>query len=191
MDDVKIWFYLIVGGIYLLSRILKKSGSQEEDDSPSEIPGKDSRQPSTQQPSGGRPKQLTFEELLREISESKSPAKPTITPPVSSRNQPAPRPAYVDYDDDLEEEAKGLEKVPDFRDSDSYRIYEQAKQEAFNRPSMENLTPRRADVQYEKFKAFETERKETVLQSYVAGLRDPEGFKKAFIMGEILNRKHF
>jgi hypothetical protein len=179
MEDSKFWMYIIFGVVYFLFQFLKKR-KPEEGEEPTE--NQDApRYPSQDQvPPSQRPRQLTFEELLREITEAKT-------------QTPAPtRPEYVDYDDDIPEEAASNEKVaPAFSDSDSVRIYEQAKAQAFARPSLEQLKPEFAEIKFEKFKSFEAEKPAAFLHDYIKELRDPDGFRKAFVMSEILTRKHF
>jgi hypothetical protein len=40
-----------------------------------------------------------------------------------------------------------------------------------------------------KFKEFEQEKKRNLLEEYITDFKDPEGFKKAVVMSEILKRK--
>ena len=181
MDDFKIWFYVILGAVYLLSRLRKKQNA----DAPEE--GHTSR-PSSEadtRPSSG-PKQLTFDELLREITQGKEPV-PEPKPAV------LPRPAYVNYDDDLKEEEQDLEDVNyDYRKSDPevFQTYEEAKRQAFNRPSLEEtMKVEDTIVNFSKFKMFEDEQKRNLLQEYTRDLQDPEGLKKAVVLSEILNRR--
>ncbi len=69
-------------------------------------------------------------------------------------------------------------------------MYEQAKKQAFNRPSLEEtMKVEDTVVSFGRFKAFEQEKKRDLLGEYLAELRDPEGFKKAVVMNEILQRK--
>lgn len=178
--ELKIWIYIIIGAIYVLSRVLKKDGPK-----PSDIP--DYEQPRPQQkveiPTSNRPKPLTFDELLREITEAKT---------VQEKPKSLPKPAYVDYDDKLEPEEKTLEEIPyDYRKKDKiYGMYEEGKKQAFSRPSLEE-TMKLEDtvVKFEKFKVFEEENQQNVLAEYTRDLQDPEGFKKAFILSEVLKRR--
>jgi hypothetical protein len=177
--DEKIWIYIIIGAIYVLSKFLKKRGEQ-----PADIP--DYEQPKPQRrmemPTSNpdKPRPLTFEELLREITEGKT---------VNEQTRPAPKPTYVDYDDNLEDEAKTLEEIPkDYRKKDKiYGLYEEGKKQAFSRPSLEE-TMKLEDtiVRFEKFKVFAEEEKTNVLQDYVRDLKDPDGFRKAFVLSEVL-----
>jgi hypothetical protein len=179
--DYRLWIYIIIGVIYVISRIMKKSGEQTTDTPEIPRPRNQSQQskPLTQ---ATKPKQLTFEELLREISESKT----------VEQKRPMPKPTYVDYDDDLEEEEKNLETVPyDYRkDNRVYEVYEDAKKQAFHRPSLEDtLKLKDTEVKFGRFKAFDTEEQRDLLEEYTRDFQDPEGFKKAFVMSEILKRR--
>jgi hypothetical protein len=140
-------------------------------------PSREYDEPKSHQP---RPKQLTFEELLQEITGEKQ-REPQ---PVSSQ------PDYVDYDDDLKEEEQDLEEIkPDYRTkSNVYQDYEQAKSDAFNRPSLEEtMKVEDTVVKFSKFKVFEEEKGRNLLDEYTRDLQDPEGFKKAVVLSEILN----
>lgn len=183
MRDVQFWIYVIVGVIYLLSRLRKKPDEKPKDlpDYRPERPVQKYEQP-TSKPSANPGRALTFEELLREISESKS-------------QTPAPSPApvvYEDYDDDLGEEEKDLEEVDyDYRKKDKiYDVYDEAKKQAFNRPSLEE-TMKVGDtvVTYGKFKEFELQQRRDLMKEYLGDFNDPEGMRKAIVMSEILRRK--
>jgi hypothetical protein len=179
MDNIQFWLYVIVGVIYLISRARKKA---QEKNMPKDFPESSARpteRPFEQTTSAPKPKQLTFEELLREITEAKEVTR-------------APAPEYVDYDDDIEDEEKSLEMVPAMDDDKSTKIYEDAKKMAFNRPSLEE-TLKLSDVNtdFGRFAEFDKKATNTILTEYTKELRDPKGFKKAIILSEILNRKHF
>jgi hypothetical protein len=181
MRDFQFWLYVIIGVIYLLTRLKKKP--EQQNDFPSGRPEKPVQkfEPPTVKPStAALPKPLTFEELLKEITESKfqEPAKP--------------QQEYVDYDDQLEEEAKDLEDVDyDYRKKDKiYDVYDKGKLEAFNKLSLEEtMRIEDTDVKYERFKMFEKQQSRDLIQEYLADFKDPEGFKRAIVMSEILQRK--
>jgi hypothetical protein len=180
--ELKHWIYLIIGIAYLVSRVLKKPQNQ-----PTDVPDyKPDRQVSydpTPPPSVEKPKQLTFEELLREITEAKQP-KPVVTEPA--------RPRRVNYDEQIGEEEQDLEDVNyDYRKKDRvYNDYEEAKRQAFSRPSLEEtMNVRDTNMDFGKFKVFERERQRDLLEEYTKDFRDPDGLKKAVVMSEILNRK--
>ena len=184
MRDVQFWIYVIAGIIYLISRARKKRQASEPVNAPEP---KSERRFQQSEPQSVPQKGLTFEELLREISEAKAPAKPE---PVVVQ----PKSEYVDYDDDLEEEEQDLEDVSgDYRKKDRafYDTYEEAKRQAFNRPSLEETVKLKdTDMKFGKFKEFAEEAESNPLNDYLKELKDPEGFKKAFVLSEVLQRRY-
>jgi len=174
MDSFQFWLYVIIGVIYLLSRLRKKKAEQSP--GPPEI---ENERPSARplQPSkSAQPKQLSFEDLLREITESKQPKQEPV----------------VDYDDDLQEEEKDLEDVEyDYRkENKTYETYEEAKKQAFFRPSLEE-TMKVGDtvVSFGKFKEFERGGESNLAAEYLRDFKDLDAIKKAVVMSEILKRK--
>lgn len=194
MDNIQFWLYVIVAVIYLISAARKKSKKQNQ---PEDFPETTSRPTARQydeEATTQKPKPITFEELLREITEGKQTAPPT--PEVLERrpefSRPKPQPEYVDYDDEIEDEEKSLEEISSVDEERTTKIYEEAKKLAFYRPSLEEtLKVQDVNTTYGKFAAFETKQEANLLLEYTKDLRDPKGFKKALILSEILNRKHF
>lgn len=188
MDDYKIWIYIIIGVIYVLTRLRKRSdpSAPETNNNPPPVRDSTESRPSTPQ------RQLTFEELLREITEGKEPEPKPVYQPKPAYVPPKPQPAYVDYDDDLKDEAEDLEDVDyDHRKQNKvFDTYEEAKRQAFNRPSLEEtMKVEDTVVKFSKFKVFEEQKGRNLLEEYTRDLQDPEGFKKALVLSEILNRR--
>ena len=187
MDNFQFWLYIIIALIYVISRAMKKANQPPSPPSSGRPAEEEVEYEGTETPR--RPdRPLTFEELLREITEAKS---PKTAAPVS-KPLPKPQPAYVDYDDNLGDEEENLEDVEyDYKAKDSvYEVYEKAKTEAFSRPSLEEtLINEKKDIEYGRFKEFSMAGKRTLLDEYVAELRRPSGFKKAVVLSEILNRR--
>jgi hypothetical protein len=185
MDD-SILYYIIIGAIYLIYNWLKAKKQPGQNPPDYEPPaGRSSSQPQA------KPKPLTFEELLREITEAKQPSPE----PVAEYKQAKSTQDYVDYDDDIGDEgelAEQEENAYEFNKEPTYRQFEEAKQEAFYRKSLEE-TSRLEDVKVEfgRFKEFDKVEQRNLLDEYTKDLRDPEGFKKAIVLSEILSRKHF
>jgi hypothetical protein len=180
--DGQVWISIIVAIILLVVRVLKKSDNQ-----PKEVgdykPDREPRFDPT--PPVNKPRALTFEELLKEITEGKQPARPSIEPARPQRN-------VIDYDEDLEDEAQDLEDVQaDYRKKDRiYADYEEAKRQAFYRPSLEEtMNLKDTNVKFGKFKVFEGSQERNLLEEYLQDFRDPEGLKKAIVLSEILKRK--
>ncbi|QOI97918.1 MAG: hypothetical protein HRU69_10665 [Flammeovirgaceae bacterium] len=188
MDD-SILYYIIIGAIYLIYNWLK--AKKQPDQSPTDYEPPTGRSAPSQPQSKPRP--LTFEELLKEITEAKQP----VNEPVAEykRTEPVTQ-EYVDYDDEVADEEELVEqeteRAYDFKKESTYKQFEEAKQQAFYRKSLEETT-RLEDVKMDfgRFKEFNKADQRNLLEEYTRDLRDPEGFKKALILSEILNRKHF
>lgn len=182
MDNIQFWIWLIVIVVTFLSRFKKKQtdggtptfGGDEPFNNPSEP---------TQKP-------VSFEDLLREIQASKPSPAPAPTTSIKSLIT-AKKQDFVDYDDDLEEEAVTERVDYRVRDQDkTFETYEKAKQAAFNRPSLEEtMKLEDTEVKFGQFKGYQQDSQVVPALAYVKDLQDPEGFKKAFILSEILNRK--
>jgi hypothetical protein len=185
--DIQFWIWLIIIVITLIARASRQKRPQPparddygEEEKPNSPP-------------------LTFEELLREIQEAKEqrqqpsreprqirPAEP-IRPYVEAEPEPT---AYkeIDYDDNVGEEEQDLETVTD--DRQTMDAYERAKREAFSRPSLEEtLKLEDTIVRFGQFKGYETQVDKAPMADFLSEIKDPEGFRKAFIMSEILTRK--
>lgn len=177
MDDLKVIIWIIIGVVYLLSRRKKESPPPP---ARKIRPAEDSRPEESTSPAP-----QSFEDLLREIQQMKQ--------PQTSQGRREPEPEVVDYDENVEPEERDLEDVtPSYKrdDSESYRVYEEAKALAFHRPSLED-TVKLEDtiVRFKQFKGYEKESRGNILAEYVADLRDPRGFKRAFVLSEILRPK--
>jgi hypothetical protein len=178
------WIYVIIAIIYGLSALLKKKNPADDNDSgPSQE--RRSGQPQT---GTGPERQLTFEELLKEITEGK-PVSREAPKPVSQPTQ-----TYVDYDDDIEDEESKQEPVVDYDDERSsdrvFAAYEEAKRMAFERPSLEeSMKLSDTEMKFGKFKEFEQTQERNLLKEYLIDFNDPAGWKRAIVMSEILKRK--
>jgi hypothetical protein len=185
MDD-KIIFYIIIGIVYFLFNFLKKKRPEQ----PPETEFPESRQ--SGRPSA--PKPMSFEELLKEITETKHPKTETYTPePVVPEYEYTTSKREVDYDDDLPEEMSQESESYDTHQNDPiYRQYDEAKQLAFQRASLEETQKLEdVEVKYARFKVFDAVQERNLVQEYAGDLHDPEAIKKAVILSEIINRKHF
>ncbi|GCC50565.1 hypothetical protein SanaruYs_07800 [Chryseotalea sanaruensis] len=129
------------------------------------------------------PKPLTFEDLLKEITEAKDPyANPSPQRPVQE---------FVSYDEEIEEETTAEQVGYDYRKEETYKTFEENKFAAFNRLSYEDtMKVGDTDVSFGKFKAFEEDNKPSMASEIMQEFSDPERVKRAFIMGEIFNRKY-
>ncbi|MCU0384054.1 MAG: hypothetical protein MUF68_08295 [Cyclobacteriaceae bacterium] len=189
MDNLQFWIYVALGVIYLIGRASKKK-------QPEETPGRRSQR-SDSQPDG--PKPLTFEELLKEITEAKTPEVNTNKPTsrtqkeVYKEAEEEEYPTYTGYDtvkEETYEEPKGY----DFEKEETYQTFEKSRFEAFNRKSYEELQLEGAleqpKVEFRKFKSFEKEDGPSLASQIAEDFADMDKVKRAFIMAEVFNRKY-
>ena len=183
MGDFQFWLYVIIGVIYLLTRVFKKSAEKPQDlpDYDPEKPVRRFEQP-TAKPTASPPRSLTFEELLREITESKKPPRAEVTPP---------REDYVNYDEEVPVEEQDLEDVNyNYRKDKVATQFETAEQHAFSRLSLEEtLNIADTDTKFEKFKVFQADQQSNPMDRYLSDFYDLEGLKKAVVLSEILKTK--
>ncbi len=135
------------------------------------------------QPEADAPKPLTFEELLREITEGKQPAKRVA--------QPEAVPQYDEYEKDTGDEARNQEVIS-YDESDRvsrWKPYEEVPVLTERRSLEETLELKDTVVDYGRFNAFEQRTKRKILDDYIKIMRNPETLKQAVVMSEILKRK--
>lgn len=179
--DVQFWLTLIIIAVSLIARAWKNF-NKPENRSPNE--------PSTPSETAPGKGPVSFEELLREIQASKTPPSAGRLEESKQLQPSKPIKSYdIDYDDDLEEEEKDLETIP-ANDTRSTEIYEAAKREAFSRKSLEEtMKLSDTEMKYSHFKGYDEAPQKNLGKEILQEFKDPEGFKKAFIMSEILKRK--
>jgi hypothetical protein len=193
MDSLQFWLYVIIGVIYLISQVRKKSREQAPQGKPVSPKTETTTtwKPEATAETAPTQKPMTFVELLREITEGKTAKGPAYEPQKETE--------YVNYDEEtlskeevFEEEAHE-EVLVDYRKTDPiYKQFEEAKHYDYAANALENTWKLEdVDMKFGKFKEFEAERQRNLLDEYTRDLRDPEGFKKAVILSEILNRRHF
>lgn len=175
--DIQFWIWLIVIVVTLIARATKKKPQEQS-------PESEQREMTRPSRPDFNPKPLTFEDLLREIESSKAPALPP-QPPAQTYE-------FKDYDDDIKEEAQDLERTDyDYsKDDQTVLAYEKAKREAFVRPSLEEtMSLTDTDVRFAQFKGYQQIEQWVPASNYAKEFQNPESFKKAFIMSEILKTK--
>jgi len=177
--DAQFWIYIIIGVIIFLSKLLKKPAQAPEESTDTRPPEK--RRPvHSGQTTSERPKQLTFEELLREITEGKQAPKPV------------PQPRFETYESDPGDEARSLEEVnsDEAENAKVFKAYEDAKSPVFKHTSLEE-TMHLEDtvVDFGKFKVFENQKQKNLLGDYINIIRNPGTLRQAVVMSEILKRK--
>lgn len=182
--DAQFWIYIVIGVIYFLSRLLKKP-EQATGESVDTQPTERRRPRQTAQPAAETPRQLTFEELLREIISGKE----------AQRSEPDREligPTYESYEKDPGEEARSLEEA-NFDEAESarkWKPYEEIPVRPAERQSLEE-TLRLQDtvMDFGKFAAFQQKNQQKMSDIYIKIIRNPETLKQAVVMSEILKTK--
>lgn len=164
-NNIQFWIWLIVIVVTLWSRARKKTVPPASTSKP---------RPVAEEPTGP----MSFEELLREIQAAR---KPEIKPSQKS------------YEAEKSGEEPGTLERADFRYEQpdySNETYEKARMEAFQRPSLEEtLKLEDTIVKFKQFDPYRLGQQRRLAAELVREMRDPAGFRKAFIMSEILNRR--
>ena len=178
MEDFK-WIFYVLAALYFIFRARKKKSPESGSDSRSFTP-ENQKQSS---------KPVTFEDLLKEIQQSK-----TSAPEVKRPSKPIyEQPKYVDYDDNLKEEEEDLEDVNhNYRDEDEiYKTYERAKSEAFNKPSYEDSETNLKDsvIQFSHFKEYDNLSIPSEAHNIARELQNRDNIKRAIVLSEVLNRR--
>jgi hypothetical protein len=180
--DFQFWLTLIIVVVTIIVRVFKSA--QKKADTTAESRSNPDYAPEK--------KPMSFDELLREIQAAKNP-EPQPGRQQQSRQiqQSKPIQSYeIDYDDDLKDEEQDLETIPKNEYNRSYEVYEKAKTNAFSRKSLEEtMKLEDVDMNFSHFKGYEEAQKPGMGSEILRDFKDPEGFKKAFIMSEILKRK--
>jgi len=185
--DAQFWIYVAIGAIYFLSRFFKKP--EEGAGEVPETPQTQKRKPVDAGVPRPETRQLTFEELLREITEGKeAQRKPAPEPELELE----PVPAYEKYEQELAEEDKSLEEVS-FNEADRavrWKSYEEIPPRTEERRSLEEtLRLEDTKVDFGKFAAFENTQRKKLLDDYIKLIRNPQSLRQAVVMSEILKPK--
>ncbi len=177
--DIQFWVWLIVIVITLIARAKKKK-PQSHDQEQRDVPSAPSNET----------KPVTFEDLLREIQAAKTPKPKQIPISQPPKKQVPKQYDFVDYDDNLEDETKSLERASPYQSDKIYETYENAKKAAFSRASLEEtMKVEDTKVTFGQFKEFNKQQSQSLASEYARELRNPKSFKRALILSEILNKR--
>ena len=192
MEDFRTIFYVILAIIFIVSRVMKSNKSKKQ-----APPAR--RRPNPNQggnaPQGKRQAPTSFEDLLKEFAEeaneqergSQQVSQREQRSTLSSREErPAARPQPKERQ--FEEG-----RTRRFSDEESRKIYEESVKRAEG-----------FDIDFkadEKFKSRRTKfgegavesshhKSNPIIASIKKDLKDPQSIKKAFILGEVLNKKY-
>ena len=173
MDDLSIILYIIIGIIYLLSRVFRS-----KDTPPANIP--DEQEEYEQSQSGPeRPKRRpsSFEELLREFS-----GETEVQETKKDFRQPPATP------DPLKQKAEAMERM----DDEVREVYEKSISQTGKLKTIDELV----DIKDEKknvavIDVRGKEKRKLKTSKYARLLKNKNNLKTAIVLSEILNRKHF
>ncbi len=182
MDDFKWIFYVAVAIIYFIVKSRNKKVAS---------PTSENRPFESGQPTSTTSKPVTFEDLLKEIQQSK-PSAQKPAPRAIPLSKPQRSPKNIEYDQ-ITKPGKPLEDANyDYRDQDKiYETYEKAKKEAFNRPSLEEtMKVEDTVVKYGQFKEYSQEVVPSLASVIGKEFQEKKNLRKAFVLSEILNRKY-
>lgn len=171
-DNGNIIYYLILGAIYILSRVFGKKKKK-----PGAVPPQ-KRKIAPPTAESEEPSPLSFEEILRELSGAKQP-KPVPDP------DPAPAPAYTTQPEPAIEPV--WEEKYSVDEIDQIAVdYEVPKAIGWeNRPQPQI---KRKKLTFKRDEHFAIREKVTV--DYLEVLSEEDGAAKAFVMSEIFDRKY-
>lgn len=180
--DAQFWIYIVIGVIYLVTRLLKKP-EEGAGETPEAQRPEARRAARTQTPPTEAPRQLTFEELLREITEAKQPQQ--------RQPEPEPQPVYERYEKELGDEARSLEEVnvDEVETTRRWKPYEEIPAFSERKSLEETLLLEDRKIEFGRFEAFEKRDRNKQLEGYIKLIRNPETLKQAVVMSEILKRK--
>ena len=163
MDDIKVLIYIAFGVIWVISRIMKNRKKQQTPVNTSE-----------EEPYQTPEKEVSFEDLLKELTQGKQ------EKPVTPDEEP------IKYEEPVVEE-----EVWTGSDEEVASVYEQSIKEAEKEVESVSMKEQGHNHHLERFDAFEEEQEDTFLGELRVELQEEGGLKKALIYKEILDRKHF
>lgn len=174
MDNLENYLYVLFAVIYIVSRIIKARSKQKQEKQQQQPRGQtQSQQPGQPQSPPQRKKAFSFEDILKEFEknlagEEEEPAyeKPL---PVQEIRHEKPAPVHVP------EVKQKPNPYADYMGSQRKSIKEEMAEDSAS-----------IFLRNENYSI-----KDKVTSDYVKMLQDPEGFKNAVVLSEIINRKYF
>jgi hypothetical protein len=167
MDNLENYFYILFAVIYIISRIIKARSKQKK--STPQQQGQRRAQPTGQQQQKPK-KTFSFEDILKEFEKNLAGEEEEVAHekplPVKEIKHEKPAPAPV----------KSYKNKPN-------------KYESYQGKSIKE------EIELERNTAFLRSENysitDDVASEYVKMLQDPDGFKNAIVLSEIINRKYF
>ncbi|MDN4165343.1 hypothetical protein QWY31_07510 [Cytophagales bacterium LB-30] len=179
MDEIGNWIYVIVGIIYMISRVLKTKKPAEQVDTGSSRPARPKTQP------------VTFEDLLKELTGEVPEPAPK---PVQRRAEVQDEPYEHPFSKKKSQEVRRPEpdySISTFSEDKTSRFnkYKEKKDISLETSYKSQPISERKNLHDDPYheKAASNETASKVKEMLVGG---PEDLKKAIILSEILNRKY-
>ena len=178
MDNIENYIYIVFAVIYIISRVIKARNKQakSQQTQQNQKPGQIGQRPRTAQPQNQqRPKKtFSFEDILKEFEknlagpdeEEYAHEKPLPVKEIKHK-RPAPVP--------VEPVKPAPSPYQAYTGSSAKTIKEEIEMES-----------KSTFVRSENYTL-----KENVASEYIKMLRDPQGFRNAIVLSEIINRKYF
>ena len=167
-DNGNIWYYLVLGVIYVLSRVFGKKKKKQPKPGQDSSPQREITPPTaekTEAPS------MSFEDILKELSGATQPKPVAVTEPEP---EPIIQPAYSM--DDIDQIAVDYE-VPDAIGSNPY----------YQEPP-KSVASTRAQDKFKRTEHYTIDTREAV--DYTSIFSEDGGPAKAFVLSEIFERKY-
>lgn len=179
-DNSNIAYYLVLGAIYLLSKIFGKKKKKPGAPEPAK---KRNIAPPTAEGDGD--KAISFEEILRELSGAANPKpEPESKPIAEAEVIEEQEPAYVDVPQSIQPGSYSTDEIDEIAVD-----YEAPEPIGDNKYSDSMSQPiERKKLTFERSKKFKIVKEETI--DFLEGLNDINGPAKAFVMSEIFTRKY-
>ena len=192
-DNGNIIYYILLGVIYLLSRVFgkkkKKPGQPAQRPNRTSSGNEESRHTTVSAPTAEKEPELSFEDILRELSGVPQP-KPKADPPPAQ-----PTPSL----DALEPET-GIRPAPAIEGNEQpfysideidqiaseFKVPKPIGSERLTEPDLAAL--RRKDLSFKRDDKYSIKTKRTV--NYLDILNSQDGPARAFVLSEIFNRKY-
>lgn len=168
MEDSGIWYYLVIGAIYILSKFFGKKKAPEGGE-PIDLPD---LQPGQSQPTKKNRRTPTFEELLRELTED-------VTPEEAKRPIPdAPKP--------IEQSPIQAQEIVDYQSTNIEAVHPDEHIDIVPHKPIERKKP-----VYGRSENYTlSEESNIVAEGVHELLEEQNGLQKAFVLKELLDRKY-
>lgn len=167
-DNGNIWYYLVLGVIYILSRVFGKKKKPQPKSQPKSSPQREITPPTAEKAEAPA---MSFEDILKELS---GVPQPKPIPVAEPEPEPIIQPAYSI--DDIDQIAVDYE-VPDAIGENPY----------YQEPP-KSVASTRAQDKFKRTEHYTIDRRDAV--DYTSIFNEDGGPAKAFVLSEIFERKY-